>query len=295
MLWEAATGRRFWQGLDELEIYQRLVSGDLPTKSGAAEMHPQIYAIAAQALAPNPNHRFTSAAQMRSALGAIPQLTASSSAVSGYLYQLFVDDRRRFHERVSEEIERLESGQWPVDLPRLGPERAPTSTPTAQSSDVRGSVAKPDSAAPVSVRTSPTVRTTFTAVTAQRPSAPGPLPFLVALAAAALVLAAWMVVRDTPPPSKAASSAALSLAPAPAASLPSPSGSGAIEPTAPFVASASSSAPAAPIPPADKVYRPPPAVARPAYRKVESPDGFPDIAHAARARRRLDVDDPWSK
>jgi serine/threonine-protein kinase len=296
MLWEAATGKRFWQGCDELEIYQRLVSGDLPTASGAGDMHPQIYAIVAHALAPNPNHRFSSAAQMRAALGALPQLTASSTAVSGYLYQLFVEERRSFHERVSEEIDRLESGQWPTDLPRLGPERAPTSTPTAQTRDVKGpSRPQPDSAAPVSVRTSPTVRTTFATTTPHR-SSPSPVPFLVALAAAALVLAAWMVLREAPPLSGPSKAASMALSPAPTPSAwPAPIASGVVEATASSIAAESSSAPVVPVLSPGKIDRTPPAFARPAAKRVESPDGFPDLTHAARARRRLDVDDPWSK
>ena len=54
MLWEAATGRRFWQGFDELAIYQRLASGELPTGSGASEINPQLFAIVERA-APTPN------------------------------------------------------------------------------------------------------------------------------------------------------------------------------------------------------------------------------------------------
>jgi serine/threonine-protein kinase len=300
MLWEAATGRRFWHGLDELEIYQRLVSGDLPTASGARDIDPQLFAIIAMALAPNPNMRFASAAQMRAALGALPQLTASTAAVSGYLYQLFVEERRRFHERVSEEIDRLESGQWPVDLPRLSADRSPTSTPAGQTSNGRSRpTERLDSAAPVSVRTSPT-RTTFAFPSTHAPAGRKSLqviPMVVALSAAAFVLAVWMVIRDTPSQRVSReSTAALSMTSSVAgSSLPTPPATSVVEAASSSNPPVASSVPGQPTTlPSPRTYRAPVYV-RPVPPKASDSDSLPDLVRAPRARRRLDADDPWTK
>jgi serine/threonine-protein kinase len=302
MLWEAATGRRFWQGFDELEIYQRLVSGELPTMSGARDMDPQLFAIAARALAPNPNQRFATAAQMRAALGALPQLTASSAAVSGFLYQLFVEERRKFHERVYEEIVRLESGQWPVDLPRLGPERSPTSTPAGHDEQSR-LTDKVDSTAPVSVRTNSTVRTTFALPSATAASRTSQLvPVVVALSAAVLVLAVWMVIRDFPSKGRAPeSTAALSLASVGGSALPARPASPVVEAAPPEEATAATGLPApsnAPSKPGlvtqPRTYRAPAYRGKPAPKMTDA-DSLPDLARAPRTRRRLDADDPWTQ
>jgi serine/threonine-protein kinase len=295
MLWEAATGRRFWQGFDELEIYQKLVAGDLPTESGARDIPPQLFAIIAQALAPNPNHRFTSAAQMRAALGALPQLIASKAAVSGYLYQLFVDERRKFHERMLDAIERLESGQWPTELPRLGTERSAASTPDGASNKKDTPAASYETAPPLSVRTNSTVRTTFESEPPPTASNRRQIPALVivSLAAGALVLAVWMIVRDTPQHPQTSSVAATSLDSALTSPLPS-SRTVVVEPAAPS-SSASSNAPPPITPSPPRISRPGSAPWRPAAKKVEAIETPTELTHAPRTRRRLDADDPWTK
>ncbi len=287
MLWEAASGRRFWQGVDELAIYQRLASGDLPTAS-ASEMNPQLFSIVERALAPNPKHRFATAAQMRAALVALPQVSASGTAVSGYLYQLFVEERRRFHLRLSEELGRLQSGKWPIEIPSLRPEAAPSSTPVGKRSDAAAS--KADPRAPNSGRTSPTV-TTFTA---QNPLPIAPASksrarksLLVALATGVFVLATWMIVRHTP---RSRNASAVGAAPGPSLSA------AVVEPPLQKPA-----APADPgvdpsnLPEAPKPSRPQPAFVKAATKKVEPPESMPELTRTPRPRRHLDADDPWAQ
>jgi len=289
MLWEAASGRRFWQGADELAIYQRLASGELPTASAASEMSPQLFAIVERALARNPKHRFATAAQMRAALVALPQVPASGSAVSGYLYQLFVEERRRFHQRLSEELSRLQSGKWPIELPSLRPDAVPSSTPVGKRGDGRDApISKPDPAAPNSVGTTVT---TFTAQS-PRPVAPAPkarssISLVAALAAGALVLAIWMVIRDTPRARSVSSVGTAAEPPLSAAVVEPPSQ----KPTAPPDPGVDPSS----LPEAPKPFPPQPAFVKAATKKADPPESLPDLVRAPRPRRHLDADDPWAQ
>jgi eukaryotic-like serine/threonine-protein kinase len=305
LLWEAATGRRFWQGLDELAIYHRLVSGELPTQSGAADMSPQVFAIVQRALAPNPDHRFATAAEMRSAIAALPQLSASSSAVSGYLYQLFVEERRRFHKLLQEEVGRLESGNWPTELPSLRPESLPSPTPAGDRNDVRSTpTVRPGHPTPSSFRTSPTVRTSFSSQSTMTavpiPTSPGSARLLVGLAAATVVMAGWMVLRNAPRTHVAITAATAAAIPLPSVvetASPSPA-----PPADPPEASRPLTRPSASQPIAVsaaplqvKHARPYLGLVKPAAKKPDPPDGFPDLARGTRPKRLLDADDPWTR
>src|SRR6185503_4694743 len=52
MLWEAATGRRLWQGHDEIAVFRRLAAGDLPIQTPPTEgTSAEMLRIATRALA----------------------------------------------------------------------------------------------------------------------------------------------------------------------------------------------------------------------------------------------------
>jgi serine/threonine-protein kinase len=70
MLWEAATGQRMWQNVQDLVVVSRLVNGDVPTSPKAikAEVPEAIDVICKKALAPNPDDRYATAADFQEAL-----------------------------------------------------------------------------------------------------------------------------------------------------------------------------------------------------------------------------------
>jgi serine/threonine protein kinase len=83
MLWDIATGKRLWQGLDDLVVYHRLIAGDFPrspltqSASSPIDVPPEIDAICRRALAPNAEDRYASAAEMQADLEAFLNKTGA--------------------------------------------------------------------------------------------------------------------------------------------------------------------------------------------------------------------------
>ena len=66
LLWELATGRRLWQGLNDMEILKRLVAGAIPRVRSARPDAPwRLDAICARALARSREDRYPTAAELR--------------------------------------------------------------------------------------------------------------------------------------------------------------------------------------------------------------------------------------
>jgi len=64
MLWEAAAGSRMWGELNHAGIIGRLMERDIPALSAAAPgVDPELARICSRALAPNRDHRYTSAGE----------------------------------------------------------------------------------------------------------------------------------------------------------------------------------------------------------------------------------------
>jgi serine/threonine-protein kinase len=291
MLWEAATGRRLWNGLDELAIYQKLISGELPTESGRVDMSPQLFAIVERALAPDPASRYATAAEMRRALEALPERGSSASDIAEYLDQLFVDERRRFHRRVEEEVTRLEAGEWPAELPNLRNDGVPLSGPADDRNDLRNAATvRPGHVVPNSVRTSPTVRTSFTSPTLVPPAARAKLKVsLYAGAAVLLVVLVVLAMRLAPSTVQPGALPAATQPAIPAAiALPeAPAPQPATEPQAPTAIDLGTTV-------ETKRLHPAPTFTRPAAKKND-PSDLPELTRVRRAKRQLDSDDPWGK
>jgi eukaryotic-like serine/threonine-protein kinase len=99
MLWEAATGLRLWQDHDEVAVFRRLLTGDLPLHPlGAQIAHPELFRIAERALAVDPCQRYATAAELKqevedvlSQLGNAP----SAAALSAYMESSFTMEREK--------------------------------------------------------------------------------------------------------------------------------------------------------------------------------------------------------
>jgi serine/threonine-protein kinase len=66
MLWEMVAGQRIWQGMSEAEVVGHLASArPMPPLPADRDLPPNLDAICARALAPDPDHRYPSASHFR--------------------------------------------------------------------------------------------------------------------------------------------------------------------------------------------------------------------------------------
>ncbi|MDB4945968.1 MAG: serine/threonine protein kinase [Labilithrix sp.] len=97
MLWEAATGRRFWPQGDEESLVTRLISGDFERSPRAAQpdVPPAIDAICRKALAYDPDDRYGTAAAVRQDLEAFlgDKILDARRRLGPYAASLFEKDR----------------------------------------------------------------------------------------------------------------------------------------------------------------------------------------------------------
>ena len=144
MLWEAATGLRLWQNHDEVGVYRRLASGDLPLEPAGTQIaNPELFRIAKRALAVDPDQRYESAAEMRQELeGLLVQLgkITRAPALSAYMESFFAVEREKFLKIVDEALAlfptkpvsqgRLLTNQLTDSYPALDPSDPPTTVST---------------------------------------------------------------------------------------------------------------------------------------------------------------------
>ena len=130
MLWEAATGRRLWEGHDEIAVFRRLAEGDLPirvpnTDATCAEM----LRIATRALAADPSHRYATAEDMRQELEAtLVRLgrTTQLGTLAEYMHTFFSVDRETFRSVVDEALEALGASPSVAQSARLRTDVSPS-------------------------------------------------------------------------------------------------------------------------------------------------------------------------
>jgi serine/threonine-protein kinase len=295
MFWEAITGRRYWGAQEELSIYQKLIAGDLPTGSGAADMTPELYEIAARALAPDPAERFASAAEMLAALESGASC-ANPQAVGGYVQRLFVEERQRFDRFVEVEIARIESGDLPNELPELEQDAAPLSIPFDSENGLRNSpTVRPGTKSAATISTAATAHSAVPRTRAGFLS-PERARWATGAGAAAIVVGAVWLVAHANTSSPSASSQSL-------AAQPLPTSQPAVAQAARALAQPAVPAPtAAEVVPAATVAAPGPTQAPRAITtrakpegKVAGPDDVEEFRREPRSKRALDTEDPWSK
>jgi serine/threonine protein kinase len=115
ILFEIITGRRLWQGLNEIEILGHLTTGDIPSVSTARpDTPPVLVQICQTALSARPEDRYSSAAEMRDAIdeylwstGGAPKIGDISTKLS----EVFNEERHKTREAIDTAISRLQSGE----------------------------------------------------------------------------------------------------------------------------------------------------------------------------------------
>ncbi len=112
MLWEAATGRRFWAGLEnDMQILRALYDGRSGTSRDRtmAEIPGQLQHVIARATAPDPAERYDSAtlllAELREALASCGVPRLARPEVGSFPQQIFAEDRARLRTSIEEALE----------------------------------------------------------------------------------------------------------------------------------------------------------------------------------------------
>ena len=130
MLWEMLAGKRMWQGMNEVQIVSQLAAGlpfpPLPLDAG---IPPGLDSICEQALHPNPQYRYQTAAEMEEDLERVLIGSEDSHARSlGRVVSLAFAAERAERQGLIEASSRLEVG---ADIPMAPPARdaEPEATP----------------------------------------------------------------------------------------------------------------------------------------------------------------------
>ena len=115
ILFEVLSGRRLWQGMGEIEILAALTRGEIPSLQAVRpETSPILVEICTRALAPRPEDRFATAAEMRDALD--QHLWATGGAprhrdVADVLAKEFDEERQRVRALIEGALFRLQAGE----------------------------------------------------------------------------------------------------------------------------------------------------------------------------------------
>jgi serine/threonine-protein kinase len=146
MLWEAATGSRFWRGHDEVSVFQHLLAGDLPIQSpdGLGRTSGAMLRIAQRALSVDPSQRYATAEEMRLELEPVLAglgKVADRATLEAYMDANFSADRQKVRAAVGDAVGRIPSSPGPqrwLDL--TAPSRAadPSEAPTRMASPSSG-------------------------------------------------------------------------------------------------------------------------------------------------------------
>lgn len=108
MLWEALSGRRMWAGLDDVSILGRLLNGETPPlELVATDIPDSLRSVCERALARNPEDRYATADEMRTALVAsIGQENWSLGVdeVGRLCSALFEKERRELGHKIHEHV-----------------------------------------------------------------------------------------------------------------------------------------------------------------------------------------------
>ncbi|HSC87718.1 MAG TPA: serine/threonine-protein kinase [Polyangiaceae bacterium] len=127
VLWELLSGRRFWEGLTDVALIGKLVSGAFPQlRQAVPEIHPALEKACMRALASRPEERPQTAAEMQAELeSALEQLkdTMSQRRLGELLRTSFAEERGQVSAVVGRQLERLArqtpSGETPPGGLRL--------------------------------------------------------------------------------------------------------------------------------------------------------------------------------
>ncbi len=107
MLFEALSGRRLWQGEQELVVVQRLSAGEVPKLTPLPEVTRELAELCAWALEPDPEQRCPSAAMLQERLESVVRsagLVASRRDLGELVAREFAADREKLQRTIAEQL-----------------------------------------------------------------------------------------------------------------------------------------------------------------------------------------------
>ena len=111
MLWEAATGRRMWKGMNEIAIMHSLFAGEIPSpRSVDARVPEDLDRICRIALSPTPEYRYATAAEMATELETyLVQIGDRTGArdISRLVTEAFEADRKEMKDIIDGQLRML--------------------------------------------------------------------------------------------------------------------------------------------------------------------------------------------
>ena len=210
ILWEAAAGERFWEGLSEVQILQRMAFGDMPDLGRRRpDARDDLQRICGRALSVEPAGRYATAAEMRDAIEALlAELGRRPTAaeIGQLVAEAFADRRVEAKEIIGEQLGRLRADEAAIvdeeSLPVLDDRAGPVSV-RGRSASQRREPAPPAAPTPASPVAEPPA--SVAPHRARRGAALATL--IVAAVAGAGALAALQGLTGGPPPPPAAAAA----------------------------------------------------------------------------------------
>jgi serine/threonine protein kinase len=105
LLWEAAARQRRWKGLTEAVIMNRVLSGDLTSPSSVdPEIHPKLEQTIVKAVAPNPQDRHATAAELQAEVEEVIRELAGSVSdrdVAHWIAERFGEHRAKVRKAIA--------------------------------------------------------------------------------------------------------------------------------------------------------------------------------------------------
>ncbi|MEZ4297110.1 MAG: protein kinase [Polyangiaceae bacterium] len=216
LLWEAISKQRMYKGLSDIALLSKVGAGDLiPIRDVAPDVPDALARILARAMAPAPEDRYQTAAEMQEALEhylAESGERRSAAAISALMTDSFTEERARIQGVIEQELRKVEPRATAESLPRIDPGR------------LEGTPSRTDLAGPTRILESegsaPSIRNAGSLTSANgmmlgpvEPTKPGPRKGVVFAAAAVVgALAAgaafFSVQKPTEPESSQAAVAA---------------------------------------------------------------------------------------
>lgn len=209
ILWRAITGKRLWKGMSDLEVFQRLATGDIPSPlTVTPNADPALLAIVTKAMALKPADRYSTAAEMRADVEA---LIATREPVSGreigkFLAELFASHRAEVKAAVDARLkeQRGQARVDTIDVPLLDAQITRHDPKSVGKIPLVLPGAKPKKSEKPSTRAQVAKPVSTPERAERRPSSGTPPRFIVGAAVALLSLAGAVTVAAksvvTPPP-----------------------------------------------------------------------------------------------
>jgi len=113
MLWEAAAGQHLWKGMTDVQVLKQVLNGEAPSpRTVRPEVPERLEQICMKALAPDPNERHATAAELEAELeGALDEFGSrvTSRAIGKVVSDLFEAERKKIRSLIEAQMSNVAS------------------------------------------------------------------------------------------------------------------------------------------------------------------------------------------